>query len=112
MADSKEMVIPTNSSCLANVIPTSNSVDKPPANEVDVDEGGFEHKHPPNALANDSEEARLSALMPNAEEGEAMKKRKLKAKKLVEKRTLVSTINPRKVKQVSLFAGSICHRLL
>lgn len=73
-----------------------------PAPEVPVLDGGEGGWHagsgPPNAAVYDSEEERLRALMPSADESALMKKRKLKAEKLISKNTgTTSTLNLRKV---------------
>lgn len=68
-------------------------------------EGGWNAgSGPPRAAAYDSEEERLRALMPTTDESSLMEKRKLKAGKLISKKTAGSTLNPRKVQ----YCGASC----
>ena len=55
----------------------------------------------PSAAAYDSEEDRIAALAPQTDAEVLMKERKMKADKLIAKKTSTSVLNPRKVFQIS-----------
>lgn len=94
---------PGNTSSAA-VLTAGDDVDKAKTSkEIDEEGGGGgggegRDNGPPSAAAYDSEEDRIAALAPQTDAEVLMKERRMKADKLIAKKTSTTAINPRKVR--------------
>lgn len=81
---------------LATTVPKEDEAEGKMSKEVGEGEREISGKGPPNAEKYDSEEERLAALVPQTDDEALMNARKLKAQKLMAKKTGTS-LNPQKV---------------